>query len=143
MWDQWKVHFEPRFGYGISVSQQGFAIVNNPDLLQGPLGRRGARSRKGSGAARIGLGRIRQVADLSDPTLLAFPIVEEAIGLWFESKPLSGAFADLGGSAPLTYAAIFLVALIPFFASGRRLAFSGMALFGTCSSNSGESDTGW
>ena len=50
--------------------------------------------------------------------LLAFHLVEEAIRAWFEGKPLSEAFADLGGTLPglLSYAAIFFVALIPFFA---------------------------
>jgi hypothetical protein len=50
--------------------------------------------------------------------LLAFHIVEEGIRAWFESKPLSEALADLGGTLPglLSYAAIFFVALIPFFA---------------------------
>jgi hypothetical protein len=50
--------------------------------------------------------------------LLAFHLVEEAIRVWFEGKPLSEAFVDLGGTLPglLSYAAIFFVALIPFFA---------------------------
>jgi hypothetical protein len=49
--------------------------------------------------------------------LLAFHLVEDAIRAWFESKPLSQAFADLGGTLPglLSYAAILFVALIPFF----------------------------
>jgi hypothetical protein len=40
--------------------------------------------------------------------LLAFHIAEEAIRGWFESKPLSEAFADFGGTLPglLTFAAI-------------------------------------
>jgi hypothetical protein len=43
---------------------------------------------------------------------------EEAIRAWFVGQPLSASFADFGGSLPalVTYAAIFFVALIPFFA---------------------------
>jgi hypothetical protein len=50
--------------------------------------------------------------------LLAFHIAEEAIRAWFEGQPLSASLADFGGSLPglVTYAAIFFVALIPFFA---------------------------
>jgi hypothetical protein len=50
--------------------------------------------------------------------LLAFHIAEEAIRAWFKGQPLSARFADLGGSLPglVAYAAIFFVALIPFFA---------------------------
>jgi hypothetical protein len=50
--------------------------------------------------------------------LLVFHIAEEAIRAWFVSQPLSASFADFGGSLPglVTYAAIFFVALIPFFA---------------------------
>jgi hypothetical protein len=50
--------------------------------------------------------------------LLAFHIAEEAIRAWFVGQPLSASFADFSGSLSdlLTYAAIFFVALIPFFA---------------------------
>jgi hypothetical protein len=50
--------------------------------------------------------------------LLAFHIVEEAIRAWFKGQPLSASFADFGSSVPglVTVAAIFFVALIPFFA---------------------------
>jgi hypothetical protein len=50
--------------------------------------------------------------------LIAFHIAEEAIRAWFESQPLSEGLADFGGTLPglLTYAAIFFVVLIPFFA---------------------------
>ena len=50
--------------------------------------------------------------------LLAFHIAEEAIRAWFVGQPLSAGFADFGGSLPslVTNAAIFFVALIPFFA---------------------------
>ena len=50
--------------------------------------------------------------------LLAFHIAEEAIRAWFKGQPLSDTFADFGGSLPglVAYAAIFFVALSPFFA---------------------------
>jgi hypothetical protein len=51
--------------------------------------------------------------------LLAFHVAEEAVRAWFKGQPLSASFADFGGSLPglVAYAAIFFVALIPFFAS--------------------------
>ena len=51
--------------------------------------------------------------------LILFHIGEEAIRAWFKDLPLSTAVADFGGGTWLglvTYAAIFFVALIPFFA---------------------------
>ena len=50
--------------------------------------------------------------------LLAFHIAEEAIRGWFRGQPLSDSLADFGGSLPgfVAYAAIFFVALTPFFA---------------------------
>jgi hypothetical protein len=72
--------------------------------------------------------------------LLAFHIVEEAIRLWFESKPLSEAFADLGGTLPglLSYAAIFFVALIPFFAFREAARFLGNSALWNLFLHSGE-----
>ena len=44
----------------------------------------------------------------------------------FKGQPLSAGFADFGGSVPglVSYAAIFFVALIPFFAFQEGLASS-------------------
>jgi hypothetical protein len=104
-------------GHGISVWQQGFAIVNA--LIFGKVILIGQALDIGKGLERralvwVVLGKSLIFAIL----LLAFHIVEEAIRLWFESKPLSEAFVDLGGTLPglLSNAAIFFVALIPFFA---------------------------
>jgi hypothetical protein len=104
-------------GHGISVWQQGFAIVNA--LIFGKVILIGQALDLGKGLERralvwVVLGKSLIFAIL----LLAFHIVEEAIRLWFESKPVSEAFADLGGTLPglLSNAAIFFVALIPFFA---------------------------
>jgi hypothetical protein len=104
-------------GHGISVWQQGFAIVNA--LIFGKVILIGQALEVGKGLERralvwVVLGKSLIFAIL----LLAFHIVEEAIRAWLESEPLSAAFADFGGTLPglLTYAAIFFVALIPFFA---------------------------
>jgi hypothetical protein len=104
-------------GHEISAWHQGFAIVNA--LIFGKVILIGQALDVGTGLERralvwVVLGKSMIFAIL----LLAFHVVEEAIRAWFESKPLSEAFADLGGTLPghLSYAAIFFVALIPFFA---------------------------
>jgi hypothetical protein len=72
--------------------------------------------------------------------LLVFHIVEEAIRLWFESNPLSEAFADLGGTLPslLSFAAIFFVALLPFFASREETRILGNGTLWNLFLHSGE-----
>jgi hypothetical protein len=104
-------------GQGISTWQQGFAIVNA--LIFGKVILIGEALEVGKGLERralvwVVLGKSLIFAIL----LLGFHIVEEAIRVWFEGKPLPEAFADLGGTLPghLSYAAIFFVALVPFFA---------------------------
>jgi hypothetical protein len=104
-------------GHGISVWQQGFAIVNA--LIFGKVILIGQALEVGKGLERralvwVVLGKSLLFAIL----LLAFHIVEEAMRAWFESKPVSEAFGDFGGTLPglLASAAIFFVTLIPFFA---------------------------
>jgi hypothetical protein len=104
-------------GHGVSVWQQGFAIVNA--LIFGKVILIGQALEVGKGLERralvwVVLGKSLIFAIL----LLAFHIAEEAIRAWFEGQPLSASLADFGGSLPglVTYAAIFFVALIPFFA---------------------------
>jgi hypothetical protein len=104
-------------GHGISLWQQGFAIVNA--LIFGKVILIGDALKVGKGLERralvwVVLGKSLIFAML----LLAFHIVEEVIRAWFGSRPLSEAFADFGGTLPglLTTVAIFFVALIPFFA---------------------------
>jgi hypothetical protein len=82
----------------ISVWQHGFALLNA--LIFG----------------KIIL--IAQALEVFAILLIAFHIVEGAIRAWFESQPLSAGLADFGGTLPglLTYAAIFCVVLVPFFA---------------------------
>ena len=111
------LHEELVQGLDISAWQQGFAIVNA--LIFGKVILIGQALEVGKGLERralvwVVLGKSLIFAIL----LLAFHLVEEAIRAWFEGKPLSQAFADLGGTLPglLSYAAIFFVALIPFFA---------------------------
>jgi len=104
-------------GHGISVWQQGFAILNalifGKVILVGQvLGVGKALERRALIWAVLGKSLIFAIL------LLAFHIVEEVIRAWLEGKPLSTAFVDFGGTLPglLTDTAIFFVALIPFFA---------------------------
>ncbi len=104
-------------GHGVSVWHQGFAIVNA--LIFGKVILVGQALEVGKGLERralvwVVLGKSLIFAIL----LLAFHIAEEAIRAWFKGQPLSAGFTDFGGSVPslVTYAAIFFVALIPFFA---------------------------
>ena len=103
--------------YGISAWQQGFAIVNA--LVFGKVILIAQALELGKSLERrilawIVLGKSLIFAVV----LIAFHIGEEAIRAWFEGKPLSDGAADFGGTLPglLTYAAIFFIALIPFFA---------------------------
>jgi len=104
-------------GQGVSLWLQGFAIMNA--LIFGKVILIGQMLEVGRGLERralvwVVLGKSLIFAVL----LLAFHIAEEAIRAWFESKPLSDAVASFGGTLPglITYAAIFFVALVPFFA---------------------------
>lgn len=103
---------------GISLWNQGFAIVNA--LIFGKVVLIGQALNLGRGLKEqaliwvvLGKSLIFTVA------LLLFHVVEEAIRAWFKDLPLSSAVSDFGGGTwlgLLTYAAIFFVALIPFFA---------------------------
>jgi hypothetical protein len=104
-------------GHGVSVWQQGFAIVNA--LIFGKVILIGQALEVGKGLERralvwVVLGKSLIFAIL----LVAFHLAEETIRAWFENKPLSETFADFGGTLPalLAHAGIFFVALIPFFA---------------------------
>jgi hypothetical protein len=104
-------------GHGVSVWQQGFAIVNA--LIFGKVILIGEALEVGKSLERralvwVVLGKSLIFAIL----LLAFHVAEETIRAWFKGQSLSAGFADFGGSVPslVSYAAIFFVALIPFFA---------------------------
>lgn len=103
---------------GISVWNQGFAIVNalifgKVVLIAQALSL--GENLKERALVWIVLGKSLLFAIV----LILFHIAEEAIRAWFKDLPLSTAVADFGGGTWLglaTYAAIFFVALIPFFA---------------------------
>ena len=103
-------------GHGISVWQQGFAIVNA--LVFGKVILIGEALELGRGNASHALASIVLRKSLIFAVLLvAFHIVEEGIRAWFKGEPFSGGVADFGGTLPglLSYAGIFFVSLIPFF----------------------------
>ena len=104
--------------HGISAWNQGFAIVNAlvfaKVILIGQALNVGNRLR-GQALVCIVLGKSLMFAVL----LIAFHIAEEAVRAWFNGLPVSTAIADFGGGTALglaVYAAIFFVALAPFFA---------------------------
>ena len=103
---------------GISLWNQSFAIVNalifgKVVLIAQALSL--GENLKERALVWIVLGK----SLLFTVVLILFHIAEEAIRAWFKDLPLSTAVADFGGGTWLglaTYAAIFFVALIPFFA---------------------------
>ena len=104
-------------GHGISVWQQGFAIVNA--LVFGKVILIGEAWELGKSQEKYALAWVvLRKSLLFAILLLAFHILEEAIRAWFEGKPLSDAVAGLGGSLAgvAANAAIFFVVLIPFYA---------------------------
>jgi hypothetical protein len=111
------LHKQAVQGHGISLWLQGFAIVNA--LVLGKVILIGQALEVGKGLERRALVWVVLGKSLVFVILLvAFHVAEEAIRTWFESKPLSDAFAGFGGTLAglLTYAGIFFIALIPFFA---------------------------
>ncbi len=102
---------------GVVVWQQSFAIVNA--LIFGKVILIADALELGKGVQGQSLARIVLAKSLIFAiVLIAFHIVEEAIRAWFAGQPLSASTADFGGTlfGLLTYAAIFFVALTPFFA---------------------------
>lgn len=103
---------------GISVWNESFAIVNA--LIFGKVvliaqALNIGKSLKEQALVWIVLGK----ALLFATVLILFHIAEEAVRAWFMNLPLMTAVSDFGGGTwfgLLTYAAIFFVALIPFFA---------------------------
>jgi hypothetical protein len=104
-------------GHGVSVWQQGFAIVNA--LVFGKVILIGEALEVGRGKASQPLALVVLRKSLVFAILLiVFHILEEAIRAWFEGQPTSDALTGLGGSLAgvVAYAAIFFVVLIPFYA---------------------------
>jgi hypothetical protein len=103
--------------HGISVWQQGFAIVNALVFAKVILIAQALQLEAGLRKYPrmfIVLGN----AFLFTIVLMAFHVFEEAIKAWIDGKPLATSIADFGGgtlSGFLTMGAIFFVALIPFF----------------------------
>jgi hypothetical protein len=104
-------------GHGISVWQQGFALVNA--LVFGKVILIGEALEVGRSKASHPLAWVVVRRSLIFAILLvAFHILEEGVRAWFEGQPLSDAVAGLGGSMAgvVAYAAILFVLLIPFYA---------------------------
>jgi hypothetical protein len=103
---------------GISLWNQSFAIVNA--LIFGKVVLIGQAFNLGKGLKEqaliwVVLGK----SLLFTAVLILFHIAEEAIRAWFKDLPIATAVSDFGGGTwlgLLSYAAIFFVALIPFFA---------------------------
>jgi len=103
---------------GISPWNQGFAIVNalifgKVVLIAQALNL--GRNLKDQALIWVVIGK----SLLFTVVLILFHIAEEAIRAWSKGLPLATAISDFGGGTWLglvTYAAIFFVALIPFFA---------------------------
>jgi hypothetical protein len=104
-------------GHGVSIWQQGFAIINalvfGKVMLIGEAFELG-KARSSQALAWVVLRKSLIFALL----LIAFHIAEEAIRAWFKGLPLSDAVTSLGGSlgGVVAYGAIFFVVLIPFYA---------------------------
>jgi hypothetical protein len=101
---------------GISAWQETFAIVNA--LIFGKVILIGQALNFGRGLERQSIGwAVLGKAFGFALLLIAFHLAEEAIRVWFEGQPMSSVVSQVGGfPALLTYAAIFSVVLIPFFA---------------------------
>jgi hypothetical protein len=104
-------------GHGVSVWQQGFALINalvfGKVILIGEALELG-RDKLGRALAWVVFRKSLIFAIL----MIAFHICEEAVRAWFKGLPLSDAVTSLGGSLAgvVAYGAIFFVVLIPFYA---------------------------
>jgi hypothetical protein len=104
-------------GHGVSVWQQGFALINA--LVFGKVILIGEALELGKAKSDQSLAWIVVRKSLIFAILLiAFHILEEAIRGWFKGLPVSDAVASLGGSlgGVAAYGAIFFVVLLPFYA---------------------------
>ena len=103
--------------HGISVWRQTFAVVNA--LIFGKVILIAQALELGKGLEKRALAWVVLGKSLMFAiVLIAFHIAEESIRAVFERKPISASFTDFGGTLTglLTYAAVFFVALTPFFA---------------------------
>jgi hypothetical protein len=104
-------------GHGVSVWQQGFAIINA--LVFGKVILIGEALELGKAKSSQALAWVVVRKSLIFAILLiAFHFLEEAIRAWFKGLPVSDAVTSLGGTlgGVAAYGAIFFVVLIPFYA---------------------------
>jgi hypothetical protein len=104
-------------GRGISLWQEGFAIVNA--LVMAKVMLIGEALDLGKGAQEQALAwTVLRRSLIFAILLVAFHIFEEAARAWFEGRPLSSAVRGFGGSLAgvAAYGAILFVTLIPFLA---------------------------
>ena len=103
---------------GVNLWSQSFAIVNA--LVFGKVILIAQALKLGGGLKKQALiWTVLGRALLFSVVLVLFHIAEEAIRAWIKDLPLSTAVQDFGEATwfgLLTYAALFFVALIPFFA---------------------------
>lgn len=111
------LHKQLVLGQGISLWQQGFAIINA--LVFGKVVLIGdalelAKGKDSQSLAGIVLRRSLVFSLL----LVAFHLLEEAVRAWFQGEPMSSAIDGAGGSLAglAAYVAIFFVVLVPFYA---------------------------
>jgi hypothetical protein len=104
-------------GRGISLWQQGFAIVNALVLAKIVLIGDALNLGKSVEGRPLAWSVLRKSLILA-VLLVAFHIFEEAARAWLHGRPLSSAVLDFGGSLAgvAAYGAIFFVTLIPFSA---------------------------
>jgi hypothetical protein len=111
------LHRELVQGHGVSVWQQGFALINalvfGKVILIGEAFELG-KAKSGDALAWV----VARKSLIFAILLIAFHILEEMIRAWFKGLPVSDAVASLGGTlgGVAAYGAIFFVVLIPFYA---------------------------
>ena len=104
-------------GHGVSIWQQGFALINA--LVFGKVILIGDALKVAKGQRNDSLAWVVLRKSLIFAILLvAFHVLEEVIRAWFKSQPLSTVVTEFGGSLAgvAAFAAIFFVVLIPFYA---------------------------
>ena len=103
-------------GQGVSLWQQGFAVINALVFGKVVLIADAMQLAKGSDDQALAWIVLRR-SFIFAVLLLAFHIVEEAVKAYFKGRDIAAIVPDMGGLAGLAaYCAILCVVLIPFFA---------------------------
>jgi hypothetical protein len=103
-------------GHGISLWQQGFAIINALVFGKVVLIADAMELAKGRDDQSLA-GIVLRKSFIFAIVLVAFHIVEEMIRAWIKSEAAGAVVPDLGGwTGVAAYCAIIFVVLIPFFA---------------------------